>query len=431
MLKPAETPSLPRSLWAALCASRIVLFLAVVFNRPFCFEGDSHFYLTIAKNLWTLHAFRTATVETLFPPGYPLFLAPFVGMLQSPVLPIIFAQSVLSVATAYFAWRWMSSIMRRDQAIIGFLFFAFDWIVCVHTVVILADCLMLFFLAAAVFFTQRSADSAAPADSAAAGFSWSLAAFVKPINIYLPILWGLCRITKRKRAAVFLLCAYTLPAFWVLRNFRETGHAFYTSMGGMHLLTYEAGPIQSLATGVSPAAYTERMKAQVDATLPPNAGDYERGQAYAKVARDYILSHPGLTLKYNIYGAIKLLGGTGLEMFWDLVSFQSGRATDPATEQTPAISGKGTLSLLKRHPILIPVELGYLLQLAALYILFAKGIYRLFRNHQGPLAWSLLGPVLYYLILSSHVRGYHYRLPLVLFLAAGTGLGSRRISEWR
>ena len=408
---------------------RFGLFLRICLEPGLAVKGDSQGYLSIARNLLDWGLFSSSPQapflpETFRTPGYPIFLAALGALFNDPVLPAIFAQALLGAGSVILMWLWLEPVWGRRPAVIGTSVLAFDPVLVLHGPMILGETLYVFLLIAACLVFWRERESAGIKIGASCGLLFSAAAFVRPISLYLPLLlfwfWK-----KRGRAGMaFLLGAYLLPAFWIARNYQTTGHSVFSSVAGISLLRYPAAGVEAMAGKRAWDEVDQELRDKVDAENPSGyANDAAKSAAYAAAAKPILLRRPMTLIAYLSWGMVKMLAGTGLEMLSDL--FAPGAPAAVEIQFRPQATGQGTLSLLKRRPWLIPIQILYMAGLAMLYILAGNGL-RVHWQKQRSEALILGLGMLYFIALSCNQGYYRYRLPMLPFLAAAASAGALR-----
>ncbi|MBI3300122.1 MAG: glycosyltransferase family 39 protein [Elusimicrobia bacterium] len=410
----------PWWLWAAALAPRLGLWLLAAGDPARFVPIDGVGYLALAGNMLDHGVFSTGpepfVPNTFRTPGYPLFLAPFVALFDAPVLPAALAQCLIGAATAVLLWRWLEPRWGRLAAAVGALAVALDLVTIFHTPMLLSETVFVFLVVAAFVRTWDQIERPGLKGAALCGLLWGVGALVRPLSFHLPValVWVWRR--DRKAAACFLLAAYLLPGAWMARNFRATGVSAFSGVGGVAMLSYMAAGIESLRLGGTVKERDLELQAVADAEHPGGyASDAERSQVYGRVGARVIGAHPFLLVRYCSWGLLKTLAGTGLEMLpqW------AGRPEGIDAEYRVKASGRGTVALLRRYPWLIPLQLGYMAALAALYLLCAAGLLRFWRERRRAEA-AFLGLILGYFLAFSSSQGYYrYRIPCVPLLAVG------------
>lgn len=415
-----KTPRVPPWLWAAAFAPRLILCALAWADTQLLLEPDSGDYLKLAFSLWNERNFVIdGRPDTFRTPGYPLFLAAFHGLKDSPLWPAAFVQSLLGGFGAVLIWRWLSRSADTRAAAVAAAALSLDLVTVLHTPLILTETLFLSVITAALISTWESLERNSARKAGLSGLLWGLCALIKPIAFYLPVLLSVLWWRRKKTVPLFLLAAYLLPGLWMMRNKFATGTASLSSIQSLALLAYPASGVEALRTGRNMETISAELISSVDQAYP--AGP-EREKEYGRLARGILIANPVLLLRYCAFGSLKVLGGTGLEMLVEWV----GKKPAVDAEFKPQVSGQGTLSLMNRYPWLIPIQLAYMAALAGLYLMWVAGVIRLWRAGQHEQALLLLGGALYFLALSSTQGYYRYRIPLMPFLAVSAGLALKR-----
>ncbi len=424
---------MPLWLWTVALLPRLALCARAAFEPALTMRGDSLDYLSLAQNLATHGVFSMSPAAPYAPqivrtPGYPLFLMPLVAVFASPLFAAALIQSLLGALTVVMAWRWMSVRDAGRGALFGALFLALDPVLVLHTPLILTETLFVLLIVAAGALTVRALSAPTLALAAASGALWGASIFVRPISLYLPFTLAWFWRKNMKAMAMFLACAYVLPAAWTLHNRMSTGRAVYAAVAGLDMLRYPAAGIEVMRTGRPWGELEVELRSQVDASYPDGFPDEAvKAQAYNSAAMKIIRPHPFLLLRYCLQGAIKLLGGTGLEMFLEWGRGLRGFPVDASFR--PSVSGSGTVALLRAHPGLIPIEFVYVIALAALYGLTCVGLWRMWTTGRREEAFLLAWVSLYFLGLSSSQGYYRFRIPMIPFLCAAAAAAFPRAGE--
>lgn len=419
---------MPLWLFGLTVLLRAVIFILTIRFPDFCLFGDSPAYLDLAHQIWSTHSYSyTGLVSSpalLFPPGYSFLLAPFTTLGSRAVLTIAFSQSVLGVVSVCWLWRWLLMIGDRRAAIWGTTFFAADWTLLAHTPAILADGVMLFALILAFYQFWKAMHTLRPVDILWSGLFWGIAPMFKPVSLYLPLLVSWVWIRVRKAFWVFVIAFSIIPLCWMSRNYYVSQHFVFSTMGGRHLLDYTASYIEALRLKRSLGPMKEELRQRVEAGHPQGfANETETNEAYAELGWSILKAHPFYFILQNGLGVVKLLAGTGVDMFFDLIS-KKHEVTIRMAGSSPMVTGQGTVTLLRAHPALIAFQILYSLELAALYGFFARGLWKLWRSGRRIEALLLIESVVYFLALVGHVGYYRFRLLLMPLLAAGVTAGA-------
>lgn len=416
-------PRAPAWLWTAALLPRLALVALAARDPGLTMRGDSLDYLGLARNLASRGVFSLSDAPPWAPqivrtPGYPLFLTPLCALLASPQFAAALLQALLGAWTVVLAWRWFG---RRDPArgaAVAALLLALDPVLVLHTPLILAEALFVLLLVAAAALTVEALGAPTLALAAATGALWDAAILVRPIALYLPFTLAWFWRKDKRALALFLLCSYAGPAAWTAHNKAVTGRAVYAAVAGLDMLRYPAAGVEVMRTGRPWPEVEAELRAGVDASFAGGAAPDEaaKAQAYNAAAMRILKAHPFLLARYCAQGAVKLMAGTGLEMFLEWGKGLGGFVVDRSFD--PGVKGSGTLALLRAHPGLIPLEVLYAAALGAWYLLAALGLFRLWTAGRREEALFLAWGALYFLGLSSSQGYYRFRIPMLPFLAA-------------
>lgn len=411
--------------WVYLAAflPRLLLLVLAAKNPAYCVTADSRGYLDLAASLsgsgfFGLPAAGGAVLaDTFRTPGYPMLLVAVGSLPGDIVFNAVFAQLLISALTVLLAWKWFNEMAGRRGAGFGVLFFSLDYISLMHAPLLLAEELLMLVLVLAGRATWRTLEGGTAAGVSKAGFLWALAAFIKPITLYLPLMLAPLLWKRKKQMFLFLLLAYSIPLAWSYRNYAHTGYFTYTSIGGVVLLKYSAGSVEALRTGKSFAETSAALLAEAEGDYPSDAA---RSSAYSARAVKIIKKYPGLTARYLLHDLLATVGGSGIEMLPQALGLNT------EVKAQPGAIGSGTLALLRVYPALWALQAGYLVFLAAVYLLFARGVWVLARSGRLVPAAFLFAAVFYLFAMASTNGYYRYRIPPMLFLAAGAAIALGR-----
>lgn len=408
--------------WVLLAAfvPRVVVLAIAMTNQDYLVTLDSAGYLSLAGTMFSDLSFGYTgpyggyVPETFRTPGYPLFLS-FAALLPGgAVLAGAVLQTLIGGATAVLAWKWFLSMFGRRGAAAGLVFFALDYVTVMHTPMILAETLLMAVLLAASVLTCRALEEPSPRGAFPAGSLWGAAAFIKPVALYFPVAAVFMFRGARKAAVIFLASALVLPAAWSFRNYLVAGKAGFSSIGGVVLLKYAAGSVESLRTGKSFSETWPSLVAEAEASAPEGGfgNDSVRAAAYTAKALPILMEHPVLVVRYLLKGLAATAAGTGLEMLPQLLGMRHEFPSDGGL-------GGGTAALLRAYPWLWGPQIVYTLFLGTVYVLFGLGLRSLWTSGRRRLAVFLLVATVYFFGMASTNGYYRYRIVPMLFMSAG------------
>jgi 4-amino-4-deoxy-L-arabinose transferase-like glycosyltransferase len=395
---------------ALAIAIRLAFFLvarpwdeAVVASRVV--TGDSIEYNGIASNILRDFDFRSSYEWRC--PGYPAFLAAIYGIFGIKPWLVVLVQLLLGVASVALVYAVGMEILGPGAALLGSLVYTLDFATVQNILPHLPDTLLVTLLLGSVWMLLRGVRRDRMMDLVFGGILFGLAALVKPIAQYLPVLavpWILFfsgRGWKRAMAMALVLCFFfaltVLP--WVGRNFALYGHASMSAQPWYSMLYYNVALTEMARTG--------KTYDQVKGELSELAGregvngienPYSQAELYKKMAVRYIRNHPLPFAIENAKGVVRMFTNTNL--------------------------GKTTLLGMA---VAISLALGYLLA--------SVGALRLIQSGEYAALALLSGVPLYFTMLTGVIGGSRYRLPLMPFISllggvALTGLFSSAAGRW-
>ena len=290
----------------------IALHLALTVMVSPRFEIDSAFYTVQAQSLLDHGASLDAAgaPETRYTPGYPLFLAAFLAA-GLGYAGAIAAQHLLWVVIATLAvWLVLRAGGDNTAAIAAGVIAAVDLPVVHSSISILSETLAAATLIAAVCATwlamRAPLEVTAIKWSTVAGLLGGATALVRPIAIGLGVALAVAITIGadrrwRLRSAAALLAVFSLfPAFWAMRNARETGVFTLSSLAGINLLHYRAAGTLAIRDAGGIDVNLGRRRDELEQRACQNLeGQYqrpctslswaERATAYADIAWPIVL----------------------------------------------------------------------------------------------------------------------------------------------
>jgi 4-amino-4-deoxy-L-arabinose transferase-like glycosyltransferase len=349
---------------------------------------------------------------------------------QTSLYPAVALQCLMGILLVIVAWPVMYRLGGSRGAVLGTVFLCFDPLVVLHQNLILTEALYLLIFTKALVAALLYLDDPSLYRAAVAGVGLGLAALIKPTALVVGGLFILISFKDWKKALWLAVFTFSIPGLWVVRNWNHTGFPVYTVQGNFTLLQYTAAGAMALDTG----RQREDVLKELEAPLISEAsttGVVPLSLAYKRKAVAVIRQHSVATLHYMAMGAVRVLGGTGLEMVVDLFKSQSVREKESLASPELQISGSGTWALLKAYPLLIPLQGMYMVFLLGGYALFVKGLRDLFQSGQWRLAALAAASVILILVISTIPGGYYrLRLPMMPFLALGIAAATRKKSQF-
>jgi hypothetical protein len=404
------------------------LFLFFLRNPANSVKTDSQGYLLLAENLRVHHVLSADKVPPYTPdvyrlPGYPLFLAATDAITPSSIRLAIALQCLMGIVLVFIVWPFFYQRGGPMGALLGTVFLCFDLMAVLHQDLVLTEALYTLLFSVALCCSILCLEQLTMPRAAAAGFFFGLAALIKPISLIPAGLLLLCTFQNWRKSLWLGVFILILPASWVVRNRVLTGYPVYTIQGNFVLLQYPAAGVLAADTGRTRRQVMEELEAKLRSEEPlGESNPVPLSRAYERAALHILEQHPVGTMRYLMVQAIRIMGGTGMEMILDQLPTPLPRTGLDGSEFN--VTGGGTLALLKAYPGLIPFQLVYTLFVLASYLLFAKGILELIRKGEWRLAAFLVFSVLLTLLVSTLPGGtYRLRIALLPFLAFGIASG--------
>jgi len=421
---------LPLASWVVLILARLPFFWIVWKNPAICLAADSSGYLQSARNLAQHAAFSESVTSPWIPstfrvPAYPVFLSFFTTVFNDPVPWIASSQIMLSLLTVVILSHWLRALGSPRQSALVATLIGLDLASLIQMPLILTETFFSFTLALAVWGTWKALQESSSLKAFLCGGLWSLSLMTRPIAFYFPPVVALIWLRNRKYLLCFLLGAYFLPGLWILRNWKVTGHAVYSTQGGVELLRCPGAAVESLRTGVPWSIVWPRMQEDLNQQFPDNGlFAYERSQVASRMAMGILTHHPFLLMRHCLLGTIKTLAASSFitPVRWWNPSFEQ----DTNFQSNPRVSQN--LNLFRQFPVLIPLQIAYAIYLLFFYVYWVKGLHRLWTSGRKQEAWLLFAGVVYFIVLASVEGQSRYRIPIMPFLAgtAVAGLAPRR-----
>jgi len=279
--------------YGVLLAALVLRVCAAILCEGRVFSADEAHWQRMGELLWRQGV--TSVEAGLYrPPLYPLFIAQVYGAGGENSLLLRLGQALVSTATCFFPYALAKRVGGEWAGVCAAALTAFYPFFVFFSGVVMAETLLLFFVAAALWQAQRFFALPTLRRAAESGGILALGALCKPVLlVWLPILcviwWRsvpLCAVTKAKQLLVLwgaLLCV-VLP--WTLRNVHISGHfvPISTNMGINLLVGHEAGATGKYRDGVD---YWQLMENVSDGELDPVRRDAIVAQRMAaQIARD-------------------------------------------------------------------------------------------------------------------------------------------------
>ena len=324
-----------RLLDGAAGAAVIAAHVGMAAWAPFLLTSDSFDYLGDAAVLVETRSFSHWGYYRT--PGYSVFAAPFLVLFRDFATALGYAQGVLGILTAYFAYRIARTFLPWPWPALALLLVGLDPVLLTYERYALSECLTTFCVTLAAWLLVWQAAcyrTAAPRGGAVLlaaliiGIVCGAAAYVRPnllmLTVLLPLflVWVCWRGGVRGRvlmqAGLTLVIALACITPWLLRNRSPAGDtalafgAQANRLGGLWnfdaadinqtaMLSYERWQELRNEPGAARRSVYEVMPALVGCPVlwrPPTLAEAEQWeQAYGQLAREAVARHPRRTVR--------------------------------------------------------------------------------------------------------------------------------------
>lgn len=199
------------------------------------YNPDTKGYVDLAKNIVYQHEFRSDYIgsyifpaDLLRPPGYPIFLA-LINFWKTPNhLHIAIVQSLIGALITVFLVIFIGKIFSNfKMGMIAGLLYAFDYLVIIHTPIVITDTLLTLFLGIAIysFFFYLNKTSSLKYFSFAI-ILLCISAHIKPVvqfPLFICIFFSLMIFGKDylKRISIIVLSISIILLPWMYRNYNK------------------------------------------------------------------------------------------------------------------------------------------------------------------------------------------------------------------
>ena len=411
---------------------KVTLFSCSYFRDPSkIYIGDSPTYIRPALAL--LHTGHFAVnmenpdePETIRTPGYPLFIAVHYFLFDENPFFIILTQILLSAASIFLTYAIAARLWNPRVGLLA-SFILFIDIPSLHfSLLILTETLFTFLILSMLYSSVRwiQAGGRKRLWIFIAGLALAWATQVRPISYYLfllfiPVFLLFARQFKMKaRGVVLTLLLFILPGLifiggWQLRNYLQTGSGAFSHIVGVDLYLFRAANIVSERDGISVLEAREKIAMDF-----PDMSDWtstERSNYYSSIGKKYILEHPGLFLKIQLKGLVRLLFDPGGSRLIEFTGADLGEGY--YTNNRMTFTGtKNLKEFLFCQPLILSCDLIALIYLCIVYIYFfwGYGIILFQEKKSRGIHLFFLGVFLYFTILTISPQAYRrFRVPII------------------
>ncbi len=396
---------------------------------------DSEGYLRLAESLRTSGRFQaTPYLETVRTPGYPAFLAFLQAVIGERVGHIVLFQLALTGLTAWLIYLCGSRLADQGAGLAAVWIYALNPNSLFWAFTLLTETLFAFGLILTLYLFLRQFDHDDQRWLAFSGIALGVSTLVRPIGIYLILLWTLAAAVLLPRrwgfrralsgAAVFFILAILPALAWMTRN--QIRHGAFTLS-----TTTEVTITRFIAVNtLSDALQIGREEAKLIILQQPDPVSYS-----FQVVREYPISF----LRATVQGVARTLlateVGTWLNVFFDLPYEGSGLLNAVLRGDLEAIAQAASFRL-RAIDSLVPLSLMIWGVAYSVFLYFAIGYggWTRFGQLDVDNRWIVLFLVLSiaYLLLIPLANGdARFRVPAAPQMAILAGLPWAKIRDIR
>jgi 4-amino-4-deoxy-L-arabinose transferase-like glycosyltransferase len=275
--------------------------------------GDTVSYLSISDHI--LHGqFYEDISDSFRLPGYPLYLSLFLWLFNGKIQASIVLQIVLTATMCSLVYLSAREVFSENVARLSGWLVSLNPALAFFSINILSESISTFLLSLAVFLILRGLRFKMLRYYLLAGIALAYLIFIKPIGLFLGIIFGLyiLLVGKNKNIlnVIVLLCPiFSVYTFWTVHNGVKFGYFEYNPIYGMNLLErtiYLRAP--GLDSPILEAANRNFVEVKAEQRFGPQSDDFYYWQAMIKTTREYSQSKNIFELNREYFNvALKLI----------------------------------------------------------------------------------------------------------------------------
>lgn len=396
---------------------------------PVALTGDSKGYILLAQNLLDHRVFSLADAPPYAPesfrsPGYPVFLAGLFALVGTSTFALFVHALIMSLAPMFLYL--LARPYHERSAFWAAVVFAFEPVRLFLAASFLSDSFFTVLFLASLVALERGRERGSHRWIAASGILLGTMILVRPIAIFLPIVYAaylLVQSDRFRRGAQHALLACVLALVivspWMYRNHVVFGSWNISSVGNANLMLYNAPEFLKWHPDAGAQSVLDAFNAE-QALLPrAEALSLARSGVFTDTFRDIIRGNEASYLFFHLFKTVPFFVTDGLRDTLRLMDVEIGTMPNISTALMRGdVATLFTYLLSGGLPImLLVIGSGFW---AIVTLLFAsESIRALIRRDLFPLFLTLL--ICYFAFLTGPVSNARYRVPaegLIFFLAA-------------
>lgn len=422
---------------------RFILFLIFMPWKPEMENNvvllyDAVGYQKLALSI--LHFFHIKT-EVLRTPIYPAFVAGIYAIFGIKPYIVIFFQILLSTCTAYFFYKIVEQLCNQKVANIALLIFAIEPTLILYTTFLYSEILFMFFTILSLWMLLLGLKTQQIKYFILSSIALGLATLTRPagqylilVHILIILIYNSNYIQNIKYATVIFLIYIVSISPWAIRNYVFHGRLKISSTMEHNALIlssfYTAFKSSPLPKDTIINQFLVQVKLMAPDSLkdkmPTNAVElnksqsFENTEVFAKVAKQYLMSHKKEFILAQIKGAINLHINMGTEQYM-LRLHQETKRWNIRDKVSLGLFGAAKKFFATKTPTEIFLGLSILLVLGIIYFSTIIGIFYLIKQKKYFVLLFCILNIGYYVALSSIYPTPRFRnpfMPFYIFLAS-------------
>ena len=432
---------------------RLLLFVAIYPDQMKLFlRSDSRDYDGLAVNLARYRVFSRSGAAPFEPhvfmtPGYPLFLAFVYAVFgHKPLIALLF-QILLDLISLLIVYKIGEILFTRVVGLISAGLLAVDVGQILNSNQLLSETLFILLFLLSIYCLLLFVKERQTRCGILAGLLLGMAAMVRPIVLYFPILLVItCAargmntlLSGLKRYSIVVLCFLLVVTPWLGRNYYRFGVPQFASKQGVTFHWY-AAYLRAKIEGTTFGEAKEQIRTEVNHEIEEqNLNPLEEAAFYQRKAMREILQHPRDYAIVHLSGVVSLLVSSNVRQVAHMFGIPPSGTGFLTNFLTRGIAGavEGFLQFCRSFFLTLSrsqqlVFVFALLEWAMLAVTYLLGVYGLLVSLRGKklLAILTLGTVLVYFPLMTGPMGYaRYRAPMMPYIYLLTAYGVLHL--WR
>ena len=421
---------------------RVILFftfnannLSEIIPHIFAPDSDAKGYHQLAHNLLTYgnftgngsdYIFTFFTLDSARTPGYPCFLALIYSLFGTHPGWIIGFQILLNLMSIFLVFKIALQLaFSRSTALIAAFVFSID----IHTIMFIyelySETLFVFLLLFSVFLFLKFRETGISGFLIFAGLLLGLLAMIRPISLYLPIIFLVVIIYHQKisnrmqfsKIAIFITVFLVTISIWYIRNYSVYGTYGFSTLPSKNLYLLNAVYTESNSKNKN-ATDIERefIDNAIEKGISIDNNPFENARILKNLAVRYISENIYVFTKEHIQGMVNMYLSTGhrkiLQRFGVDVS-KGGKKYSP--------SDLNRLLTSKKNELICVFLL--ILYLIICYVFSLAGVVFLIKNKMIFHCILFTGIILYFTLLTGIAGCPRLKIPVVPFYSILCGYG--------